>query len=696
MGGLVTKLMTLYFGVDNLETLSIVWLDADDNVLKTNASVYKQFCSITEFIHTFKEAAECEAHIRRAKYDRIILIVDGQLVKDTLKHIHDLKQVISIYVYHNKAIHEDFQWTSTFKKVKSLSTQLTEIAKQIKTENKWQSRIKDSLPITIAERTSSGIDGNFLHGQLLLEVLDQMEEDAREKKKLIELCRDTYKDSPAELTRVTEFEENYRADMALWWYTRESFVYRMVNNAFRTENIDVIVLFRSVIHDVENQLRDVQISSAIHVYRAQLMSEKELALLRRSVGELISINSFLSSTADRNYATFLLESSANSKMERVLFEIDANPNLSKTKPFADVSSHSSFPDEKEILFMAGSIFRLVNHSEEHGVHTLRMVLCGEEDHDLKPLFDHFRKEINQEDGRLSLVILLAKSGKTQAAKKQLELFLKKLTDKTGNVSYENHLLRTMFDDENAGDFDFHVNGLKFQLAVSGEQILFCHTPTTYNDHFFNASHYRNMGDINRALSSYEAAVNSYRQKHKENHENIARSLLSMGHIYMTIAKYDKALFFFQQSLCLIENFLNNDQLILAACHDHIGSAYCEMSEYDLALDSLEAAFRIKSQLFPPDHSQIAICFDLMGGVLQKKRDFSKALSLYKQAADIYQKSLPSDHPFVVHIMDTISILRKEHSLTLLYPSPRRFCFLLLISTTISLIVAYTWAYLEEL
>ncbi len=45
-------------------------------------------------------------------------------------------------------------------------------------------------------------------------------------------------------------------------------------------------------------------------------------------------------------------------MKSVLFKINCDTRRPDTKPFADISHLSCFENEKEILFMLGSVFRL--------------------------------------------------------------------------------------------------------------------------------------------------------------------------------------------------------------------------------------------------------------------------------------------------------------------------------------------------
>ena len=124
---------------------------------------------------------------------------------------------------------------------------------------------------------------------------------------MIQLCKKEYENNPKELVFVGEFEKDYRSDKALWWYTRDSFLYRMLNKALRVQNIDLLFLLRFVIGDIYQQLK-------------QVMSIDELNTLRQSIDNLISINSF--------FSTSLNSSEITSDLCRVLFVIDA-PILKK-------------------------------------------------------------------------------------------------------------------------------------------------------------------------------------------------------------------------------------------------------------------------------------------------------------------------------------------------------------------------------
>lgn len=63
-----------------------------------------------------------------------------------------------------------------------------------------------------------------------------------------------------------------------------------------------LYLFSFFIDDLQQQLQQYQYSSIISVYRGQFMSKGEVQQLKNSVGQLISMNSFLSTALDRQVA----------------------------------------------------------------------------------------------------------------------------------------------------------------------------------------------------------------------------------------------------------------------------------------------------------------------------------------------------------------------------------------------------------
>ncbi len=104
---------------DNVDaqTISLVWLDDSSNDSAENVLAQQQLRLLDKNLQIFKSINECEAYIKSQSVDaRITLIVNGRLGEQIVPGIHQLSQIIAIYVYcMKKEVHE--KWASHYDKV---------------------------------------------------------------------------------------------------------------------------------------------------------------------------------------------------------------------------------------------------------------------------------------------------------------------------------------------------------------------------------------------------------------------------------------------------------------------------------------------------------------------------------------------------------------------------------------------------
>ncbi|CAF4962111.1 unnamed protein product, partial [Rotaria sp. Silwood1] len=94
------------------------------------------------------------------------MIVSGQLGREIIPSIHELQQVISIYVYCiDKKGHE--QWARNFAKVKAIILDLNELISRIEIDHRMQKTIEEPLSInifTISSKTGTSTMGTSTIG----------------------------------------------------------------------------------------------------------------------------------------------------------------------------------------------------------------------------------------------------------------------------------------------------------------------------------------------------------------------------------------------------------------------------------------------------------------------------------------------------------------------------------------------------
>ena len=199
------------------------------------------------------------------------------------------------------------------------------------------------------------------------EILQHIQHTNVAKDEYTALCREYYADKERSLRQIEEFEKTYTSKAVIFWYTRESFFYSLLNKILRIESLNDIFKIRLIITDLVSGLKNArsddhhQIDYSLQVFRGQQMRMEETQIMQSRIGNSIIINSFLSTTRKKQIALrFAGRPSKDSSMRRVLFtiEIDSDNINNMTTPFADISKYSKHEEEKEVLFSMYSTFRI--------------------------------------------------------------------------------------------------------------------------------------------------------------------------------------------------------------------------------------------------------------------------------------------------------------------------------------------------
>ena len=280
---------------------------------------------------------------------------------------------------------------------------------------------------TSVGKSTIEVRGQFVFFQTFFDCLQRMKSNKQDINELLSCLEKNYENNTTMLNCLHNFHDTYSPDKVFHWYTTEVFFYGTINTVLRKQDIHMIFLWRSFLFDMYNQLRDLQFDYQIKVYRGQNLSKSEFETLKKRIDKLVSSNSFWSTTTDREVAAFLIDSQAKSdEMVPVLFEIEADPLMVDTKPFADVSKYSEFKDEHEILFMFGSIFRVEKiYQEIEPVWIVKMRLCDDDDNDIQEVLKYIQRQNGNGETTLeTLGKLMWHMGYHDLAKKYYSRFLK--------------------------------------------------------------------------------------------------------------------------------------------------------------------------------------------------------------------------------------------------------------------------------
>ncbi|CAF1420735.1 unnamed protein product [Didymodactylos carnosus] len=481
------------------------------------------------------------------------------------------------------------------------------------------------------------------------------------------MCKESYVDNPHEEAKIREFERNYHPQKSIWWYTRDSCLYRILNKALRLQDIDLLFSMRFLIKDISQQLKDehrkfIEKKSVMRVYRGQAVATEEIDKLRCEEGQLISFNNFLSTSLDKDEALmFARQIVSSDTLQRVLFEIKVDSRL-ETCAFADISDMSFFHNEQEVLFTLGSVFRLQNvmFDEREGLWCVKLTLCNEDDKDMKEMYEHQKQSVGEGDEQASLLSLgrvLYEIGDRQKAKQYYTRVLDELSDDDTNVAVCRRRLGEISASQ--GEYDVALDHLneavklykKLQHAHDALDIAHCY-------YWIGAVHFHKE-EYETALSYLNKDLAIQQAKLPADHVQTAATLCLIGIVHCRQRDHDSALSYHQRALVMYKK-------VLPPTHSHIstslletGHVYLDKKEYDRALDYYNQSLQMYRKSLPPDHPNVATTYCSIGSVYEDKNDLTRALEYFEKCLVIQKKSLPPSHPYIQMVSDDIRRVKSK-------------------------------------
>ncbi|UJR26397.1 hypothetical protein I4U23_007729 [Adineta vaga] len=633
-------------GRDNEESdpCSLIWLDSLVNISQENINVQKLLRSCIDHLKTFDNIDNCVEYIQSiSNNERLIIIVSGRLGRSLTSRIHELRQVSSIYIYcSDKSINE--QWSKPYKKIKDIVTKFDELIQKIRSERskRNQNEVNEILPFVLSQQQS-----HFISSQLLIDILLQLPETKIEQNKLILLLKEKYHDTDFELKLIQDFEENYTSEKALDWYMKDSCIYRLLNTTIRSQNFDNLFLFRFFIDDVHQAIESKKCTSSVRVYRSQLLTREELVQLKNSIHHFISINTFFSTSICRELALlFLDQSSTSNELERVIFEIEADPSHTSTKQFCFIESNTYFRQTEEVLFTIGSIFRLNNlYQQTDGIWIIQLMSCADDDSiQFKEYFKPYK--INDKVNLIAFGNLLRKLNQFNDAEKFFIRLLNEHSNDLHDIADCYFALGSIAREKKMYDIslDWHKKSLEIKLKILSEDNI--SLADSYNQ---IGEIYSNKSDYKQALAAYLRALNVTMQVYEENHVRVSNCYTNLGGIYQKQEDFINALDCYKKSLEIHQKHTSVDHPDLGIAYNNVAIIYSCLNQYDLALKHYEKALENLEKTLSPLDLEIAVTYCGLGLIYEQKSEFDKAYSFYEKTAVIYRQTLSSTHRDVIEI-----------------------------------------------
>lgn len=544
-------------------------------------------------------------------------------------------------------------------------------------------RSRPSKTITSSrEYSHRNLDSDFMWSQLIVDVILKMKQRLREDyfNIFIANCRKHYSGNENDLNTGDELEEYYHPPAALFWYTRDSFLYRILNRALRCRDDHTLITLSFFIRDIHDGLKRQQKklaneSKIIRVYRGQSMSTVELDRIKSNVGKFVSMNSFFSTTRNRQMASEIYAGANQRKLNDieagVLFEIDADTSLVSAKPFADITERSAFDkEEQEILFMLGSIFKVIDVSRHDETNTwiIQLELSNEEENSIKPVFEFLKSQTPEETDLMCIGNIYYHMGKYFEAEKYFQKMSSSLPENDINLAgcYSNLGMIAYYG---YGDYDkaftHYSKALEFELKKPLRH------KYTLGNIFNNLGNVlKQQGQYAEALSQFDHVFNIDLDSEGPHGIVLAAAHLNRGLVYRELNDFTSALQCMRDSLAIASNELPENHPTLASTYNYIALVQQSARNYEESIIYFQKALSIQLTIMP-DHPETAITYNNIGQThVLASKNYAEALVNYEKALKIYENAtFTSNHPGMISLLTNIGFLHrcaKNHELAMDY------------------------------
>jgi tetratricopeptide (TPR) repeat protein len=646
----------------------IIWLDNQIDDVKSSDYVHRKvdFDHLIEHLKVYNELLQCQQYIvSLGSADKVFLIVSGSLGEKILQSIHEQVQIVCIYIFCIDT-HKHQEWGKKFHKIRGIFNESNAMMNRLQRD--VQLLVHHFTPVNIftmqnvKETTLQNIDqeqATYMWFQLLIETLLRLPQTSQAHRELIDECMKHYRNNDVEKRKIEQFAVEYSHENIIEWYTRDCFLYRLVNRAFRTRNIDIIFKYRHFIVDLHQRLVELhekqystETSVNLTVYRGQLISAEELNKLKTNINGIFSVNTFLSTTTRSNVAlNFINDAFDRPFLEKVLYEININGQNQYKWPFADIHDISCNTHEGEILLDIGSTFRIDDVYEYTAdLWYVSLTLLDINDPSTKidtKLYDYLVENSLNKDVPTLLILcyFLEQMGEFERSRQFCQSMLRDIHEGQQFIDIHAHLALIEYDLGNLHKAKtICEEALAMQIDADKRNGGTTASSALNHLHSHLGLILSELGDCKGAIFHYQQAVLIDEVVLVEDDEDRAVGFNNLGMAYKDLGDFKEALYWLEERALKFQlSKLPHTHPDLAITYSNIGETYSENGNYTKAREMYDRVLAIEKQALPPLHPSTKTTFNNLAVVSEKIGDYDAALAYHRQALEILLHSYSLDH-----------------------------------------------------
>ncbi|CAF2116047.1 unnamed protein product [Rotaria magnacalcarata] len=402
---------------------------------------------------------------------------------------------------------------------------------------------------------------------------------------------------------------------------------------------------RFFITDVYNKLSELhnefiqeirEHSSNLIVYRGQSIATDEFRTIQANVGNIMSINTFLSTTTDKDVAIMYAgNGSERPALESVIFEINVDMAIEQSKPFANIQHMSYFHDENGVLFSLGASFRIMSVDklmENQNVNYVKLELCTQQTQQTQKLREEIIETLGEDYSLSTFSDVL-----NEMARSDLEIILGELARNIGDL---------------LASFDY-FNGVLARTSPTDYILL-----EKIHQHLGHTWH--NKGDCEQALAEYQKALDIAEQHLSTDTVTHADTQIYIGRVHRTLTHYQEAIDFYMKAIDILKLSVSEDSSEYIFVYYELGVLYLHVHDKGEALRHFIHALDIQLSHYPPNHPTTLQLHRNISTIYPDIGKYPAAIRNLSRALEIEFTKVPRDYQTIIAIYIDTAKMNIKH------------------------------------
>jgi tetratricopeptide (TPR) repeat protein len=158
-----------------------------------------------------------------------------------------------------------------------------------------------------------------------------------------------------------------------------------------------------------------------------------------------------------------------------------------------------------------------------------------------------------------------------------------------------------------------------------------------------------QGKHEEGIKLFSKAIKLAEQESKTPNEDLAKGLLNLGYVYLTMGKAEQAEKYLSKSLSTTRSLIKDKQAKssdLTPPLSALSIAYMQQKKYDAALKTTKELLPLQEKALGKENPEVAATCNNLGFLHNKLKNYKEAEFNYKRAMGIREKKLGTFHPEV--------------------------------------------------